>query len=29
MTVKIAHTAEVQRFFEEAAGIGNDEAAHA
>ena len=24
MTVKISHTAEVQRFFEEAAGFGND-----
>ncbi|MFW3897515.1 catechol 1,2-dioxygenase [Pseudomonas bharatica] len=25
MTVKISHTAEVQKFFEEAAGLGNDE----
>ncbi|OLS60326.1 catechol 1,2-dioxygenase [Pseudomonas putida] len=25
MTVKISHTAEIQKFFEEAAGLGNDE----
>ena len=24
MTVKITHTAEIQKFFEEAAGFGND-----